>query len=76
MIRLSDLRRKRVRRENGEVLGRVHEVHIEESRVTALICGAAAFFQRLTATRYGHRVPWEQVIKVTAKEIVIADKRS
>jgi sporulation protein YlmC with PRC-barrel domain len=75
-MRLSYLRGKRVRRENGEVLGRVHEVHIKESRVTALTCGAAGFFQRLTATRGGHRVPWEHVVKVTPKEIIIADKRS
>jgi sporulation protein YlmC with PRC-barrel domain len=74
-MRLSDLRRKRVRRENGEVLGLVHEVHIQDSRVTALTCGAAGFFQRLTATHRGHRVPWEQVVEVTPKEIIVIDKR-
>jgi sporulation protein YlmC with PRC-barrel domain len=75
MTRLSDLRGKRVRRENGEGLGRVYEVHIAESRVTALICGGLGFLQRLTTARGGHRVPWEQVVKVTAKEIIILDKR-
>jgi len=75
MIRLSDLHGRRVRRENGEKLGRVYEVHIADSRVTALTCGASGFLQRLTAARSGHRVPWEQVVKVTPKEIIILDKR-
>jgi sporulation protein YlmC with PRC-barrel domain len=74
MIRASDLQGKRVRRENGEVLGRVYEIRLRHSRVSALICGSRGFFQRLAGTVSGHRVPWEQVLRVTPAEILIADK--
>jgi sporulation protein YlmC with PRC-barrel domain len=74
MIRASELQGKRVRRENGEVLGRVYEIRLRHSRVAALICGARGFFQRLAGTVSGHRVPWEQVRKITPSEIVIANK--
>ena len=74
MIRLSDLCAKKVRRENGEPLGRVHEVHIENSRVTTLVCGGGGYLQRLTTTHAGKRVPWEHVVRVTAKEILIKNK--
>ena len=74
-MRLCELHRKRVRRENGERLGRVDEVHIAHGRVTTLTCGARGFLQRLMYAPSGHRVPWEQVLRITAKEIVIADKR-
>jgi sporulation protein YlmC with PRC-barrel domain len=75
MIRLSDLCGKRVRREDGTSLGDVHEVHIQDCRVTALICGSRGMLQRFTAAHSGHRVLWEHVLKVTPAEIVIANKR-
>lgn len=75
MIRLCQLHRKHVRREGGEKLGRVYEIHIEKARVTMLICGASGFLQRLTDASSGHRIPWEQVLRITDKEIVIANKR-
>jgi sporulation protein YlmC with PRC-barrel domain len=74
MIRASELQGKRVRRENGETLGRVYEIRLRHSQVSALICGSRGFFQRLAGTVSGHRVPWEQVCKITPSEIVIADK--
>jgi sporulation protein YlmC with PRC-barrel domain len=74
VIRASDLQGKRVRRENGERLGRVYEIRLRHSRVAALICGSRGFFQRLAGTVAGHRVPWEQVRKITPSEIIIADK--
>jgi len=73
MIRASELQGKRVRWENGETLGRVYEIRISDSQVTALICGARGFFQRLAATEGGHRVDWKQVQKITPSEIIIAD---
>jgi sporulation protein YlmC with PRC-barrel domain len=74
VIRASDLQGKPVRRENGEEMGRVYEIRSRGSRIAALICGSRGFFQRLTGTAAGHRVPWEQVLKITAAEIIIADK--
>ena len=75
MIRTSELQGKRVRRENGERLGRVYEIRARDSQVVALICGARGFFQRLAGTEAGHRVPWEQVQKITSSDIVVADAR-
>jgi hypothetical protein len=40
IIRASELQGKRVRRENGEKVGRVYEIRLRHSEVTALVCGA------------------------------------
>jgi sporulation protein YlmC with PRC-barrel domain len=74
MIRSSELQGKRVRRENGENLGRVYEIRVRDSRVTALICGFRGFLQRLTGSVSGHRVEWPNVIRITPSEIVVADR--
>ena len=71
VMRLSDLRDKEVRTLDGEKLGRVHEVHCERGRVTALMCGAGGFFERWTDKRAGRRVPWECVRKVGEHDIVV-----
>ena len=68
---LSDLRDKKVRSLDGESLGRVHEVHCEKGRVTALMCGPASFLERLTARKKGRRIPWECVKRVQPNEIVV-----
>jgi sporulation protein YlmC with PRC-barrel domain len=73
MIRASDLAGKPVRRENGELLGDVFEIRIQNSKVSALICGARGFFQRLTGSVAGHRVDWSQVRQITPSQILIAD---
>ena len=72
VMRLSDLRDLRVKTLDGERLGRVHEVHSEGGRVTALICGAGSFIERLTAKKEGRRIPWECVKRVSAKEVIVA----
>ena len=71
-MRLSDLRDKKVRTLDGELLGRVHDVHSSGGRVTALMCGPGSFFERLTGKKEGRRVPWESVKRVEAKAIVVA----
>jgi sporulation protein YlmC with PRC-barrel domain len=73
MMTLSQLVRKRVRRENGEVLGRVHEVHADGGRVVTLTCGARGALQRLAYSRKGHRVAVADIVRITAEEIVVAD---
>lgn len=70
-MRLSDLRDKKVRGLDGETLGRIHEVHCEEGRVTALMCGPWSFIERLTAKTEGKRIPWECVRKVSDREVVV-----
>src|SRR5437763_6565828 len=72
VMRLSDFCDVRVKTLDGEMLGRVHEVHVERGRVTALTCGAGSFIERLTAKKHGRRIPWGCVVKIGPKEIVVA----
>ena len=65
---LSDLRDKKIRTLAGDPLGRVHDVHCDKGRVTALMCGAGSFLERLTARKHGRTIPWESVRKVEAKQ--------
>jgi sporulation protein YlmC with PRC-barrel domain len=71
VMRLSDLRDKRVKTLDGNTLGRVHEIHCDDGRVTALMCGASSFIERLTAKQHGRRVPWDRVIRVDEDAVVI-----
>nr|NUR36618.1 hypothetical protein [Sphingomonas sp.] len=69
---LSELRGKKVRSLDGETLGRVHEVHCDGGRVTALMCGPGSFVERLTARKEGRRIPWEFVKRVERDAVVVA----
>ena len=71
-MRLSELRAAKVRTLDGEVLGRVHEVHAQGGRIVAVTCGPGSFIERLTAKKHGRRIPWECVVKIGPKEIVVA----
>jgi len=70
-MRLSDLRDAKVRTLDGDVLGRVHEVHCEGGRITALTCGAGSFIESLTARKHGRRIPWEYVRKMSDGEVIV-----
>lgn len=70
-MRLSDLRDKPIRTLDGDKLGRVHEVHCEKGRITALTCGPGSFIERFTARKHGRRIPWECVRRVEAHQIVV-----
>ena len=72
MIRLSDLRDKPIRTLDGNRLGRVHEVHCEQGRIVALMCGARSLIERLTARTEGRRIPWESVMRIEKDAVVIA----
>ena len=71
-MRLSDLRDKTIRTLDGEKLGRVHEVHCDKGNITALSCGAASFLERLTARNHGRRIPWDCVLRVDAKQVMVS----
>jgi sporulation protein YlmC with PRC-barrel domain len=75
-MRLSDLRDKPVRSLDGKKVGRIHEVHAKDGKVTALMCGPAGFIERLTARRKGRRIDWSDVRKVTADAVIVADDRA
>ena len=70
-MRLSDLRDRKVRTLDGDVLGRVHEVHCDGGKIVALTCGAGSFIERLTAREHGRRIPWENVLKVADNGVVV-----
>ena len=74
MIRVSQLAGKMVRTANGKNLGRVVEIRATGSEIHTLICGPKGLLQQLAAFRTGHRVKWEQVRKITPREI-ICDER-
>ena len=75
-MRLSDLRDKKVVTEDGKSLGRVHEVHCDGGRVTALKIGPGSLFERLTDRSEGKRIAWECVISIGTKQIVVALDRA
>ena len=71
-MRAAELQEKPVRRQNGERLGKVDEIHVTaEGHVTAITCGASGLLQRFMRSRRGHRIPWTDVLSVAAKEIVV-----
>jgi sporulation protein YlmC with PRC-barrel domain len=71
MMRLSDLEAKCVVGEGGETVGRVFEVHVEHGCVTALICGGAGFWERLTGKAMRRRIGWERVRSIRGAQIVV-----
>jgi len=70
-MRLSDLRDTPVRSVDGKRLGRVHEIHCEGGRVTALMCGAGGFIERWTGRRKGRRIPWGAVRRIEHNSIIV-----
>jgi sporulation protein YlmC with PRC-barrel domain len=64
ILRLSDLVGKTVYDEDGSNLGAIEEVRAKDSRVEALICGPAAWFQRMAQWHAGRRVEWDSVVSV------------
>jgi sporulation protein YlmC with PRC-barrel domain len=70
-MRLTDLRHAKVKSLDGELLGRVFEVHCDGGKITALKCGPGGFFERLTSRNEGRRIPWECVRRISGREIVV-----
>lgn len=70
-MRLTDLRDKKVVTLDGEKLGRIHEVHCDGGLVTAVMCGPGSFYERLTAKKKGRRVPWECVVRIEPKQVIV-----
>jgi sporulation protein YlmC with PRC-barrel domain len=70
-MRLTDLRDKTVVTLDGERLGRVHEVHCDGGRVRALMTGPGSFIERLTARKKGRRIPWDCVVRIEARQVVV-----
>jgi sporulation protein YlmC with PRC-barrel domain len=71
-MRLSSLRGKIVRTLDGDKLGRIHEVHCENGRVVALMCGPGGIIERWTAKAKGRRLAWEDVRRIDHDAIVVS----
>jgi sporulation protein YlmC with PRC-barrel domain len=71
VMRLSDLRDAKVKSLDGETLGRVHEVHSNGDQIVSLTCGVGSWLERLTGKSGGRRIPWECVVKVAHKQVVV-----
>jgi sporulation protein YlmC with PRC-barrel domain len=72
LMLLSELRGKKVRSLDGEMLGRVHEVHCERGKVTAFMSGPGSFIERWTARREGRRIPWEFVRRIERDALIVS----
>lgn len=70
-MRLSELRDAKVKTLDGEMLGRVHEIHVVGGKVVAVTCGPGSFIERLTARKHGRRIPWECVRRIARNEVVV-----
>lgn len=71
-MKLSDLRDKTVRSLDGEKLGRVHEVHCDNRRVVALMCGPGSLIERWTARDKGRRIRWDEVRRIARDAVIVA----
>jgi sporulation protein YlmC with PRC-barrel domain len=70
-MRLSDLRDKKIKTTDGEVLGRIHEVHSDKGKIVALMCGPSSMIERWTARHGGHRIPWTSVRKIERDAVIV-----
>ena len=71
LMRLSEIRDRKIRSLDGESLGRVHEVHCERGKIIALVAGPGSFVERWTGKWHGRRSPWECVVKVEREAIIV-----
>jgi sporulation protein YlmC with PRC-barrel domain len=75
-MRLAHLYGKTVRGADGVSLGRVHEVRVRAGEVLFLDCGAGSLIERFAARRAGRTVRWENVLRITADEIVLGEAKT
>ena len=76
VTRLSELRGLKIKSLDGKTLGRVHEVHADQGRVVALMCGGGSLIERWTGRARGRRIDWKLVKRIDRDAIVIADEPS
>jgi sporulation protein YlmC with PRC-barrel domain len=72
-MRLSEIYGMPVRTRDGDSLGRVREIHCEQGKVARLGIGAGSLIERLTGSRKGRHVAWDDVLEIRRGEIVVRD---
>ena len=70
-MRLSDLRGMEVVSADGDRLGRVHEVHCDNGKIIALMCGGANLLERWTGRIHGRRINWALIDRIERRLIVL-----
>ena len=80
MRTLSSLQGRRVVTESGESLGRLHDLRGELTartlRVTGLVAGAGGLLEQLgVVKRSSTPIPWSDVVRIEAEQIVVRDRR-
>jgi sporulation protein YlmC with PRC-barrel domain len=68
-MRLSALINLPVLDADGQKLGRLHEIHATDGKVTELVYGPAGLFERLTGKAQPTKVPWSRVRQVGPSDI-------
>jgi sporulation protein YlmC with PRC-barrel domain len=74
VISAARLYARKVRAEDGRLLGRVHEIHAEGGEVRYLTVGAGGWLQRLTASHRGQRIEWSAVLRIEDAALVVGEK--
>lgn len=80
MRTLSSLQRREVVTESGDSLGRLYDLRGELTartlRVTGLVAGTRGFFEHLGVTRRSRTtaIPWDDVVRIEGKRIVVRDQ--
>lgn len=81
MRTLSSLQGRKVVTESGESLGSLYDLRGELGgrtlRVTGLVTGTRGFLEHLGITRRSAAViPWDDVVRIEGKRIVVRDQKS
>jgi sporulation protein YlmC with PRC-barrel domain len=71
-MKLSDLHDAKVKTVDGDMLGRVHDVHVKDGKLVALACGPGGLIERLTARPHGRVIPWGCVRKIQDGEVIVS----
>jgi len=80
MRTLSSLQRREVVTESGESLGRLYdlrgELRARTLSVTSLVAGTRGFFEHLGITRRSRStaIPWDDIVRIEGKRIVVRDQ--
>lgn len=74
VIRAAELYGRKVRGQDGKVLGKVHEIHADGGQVRYLTVGAGGLLQRLTASHRGRRIDWEAIVAIDRQGLLVGDR--
>jgi sporulation protein YlmC with PRC-barrel domain len=75
---LTSLQRRKVVTESGEPLGRLYDLRGEVTprtlTVTGLVVGQRGLLEHLGVLKRRRSIPWEDVVRIEGKRIVVRDQ--